>query len=539
MRFHIRTIVCLVVAALLVAAVPASAQLKGVQTIRAEDMKFHMQFLGATEFKGRNTPSVELEIAARYIALTAQRIGLKPLLPNGSYFQDLPLDITRLSEATSQIRLTSAASTVTYHAPAAFAVRGRWVAPAAASGGLVFLGLGANAPTLGWDDFAGVDLKGKVAIVLDATLPATHPLRQAENRAILTRRATVAREKGAVAVLTVVTRERESTLTNRDLSFDNVERGRPINTEISLGSAAQPAVFQVDLRHDAAAGLLGITRAELDLMFDRLGRGERVAPKELPGRSVDVAVNFESRKGATRNVVAVVEGSDPTLKREYVLLGAHHDGIGYREGDVFPGADDNISAVAALFSLGKALLVERPKRSVILVWYTGEEKGLYGAHYFAANSPVPIEKISAVLNLDMLSRNDPNSIYLIGSNTISKALDRTLNDVNAKVTKMTLDYKYQEPSHPDRFFFRSDHYPYLRYGVPAVWLFCGTTGDYHQPTDVEERTDYVKMEKVTKLVYHVAMEIGNRPTLLELDVDPRITSRGRQNLQIDWERAGK
>jgi hypothetical protein len=513
----------------------ASAQAKGAATIRAEDMRFHVEFLGAPEFKGRNTPSVELEVAAKYIALAARRLGLKPLMPGGSYFQELPLDISRTSEATSRLSVTTASSTVTYYAPAAFSARGRWVAPGSASGGLVFLGLGANAPTLGWDDFAALDLKGKVVIVLDAQLPAAHPLRQAEGRAIVARRTTLAREKGAVAVLTVLSREREQGLAAKGLSFDNVERGRPIDTEIGLGSTPQPAAFQLDIRHDAAAGLLGIPRTELDRMFDELGQGRRVPSREFPGRTVDLAVNFETRKGATRNVVAVLEGSDPVLKREYVLVGSHHDGIGYREDQVFAGADDNISGAVAMLSLGQALMVERPKRSVIFVWHTGEEKGLYGAYYFAQHSPVPVEQISAALNLDMLSRNDPNGIYLIGSNKISSELDSAFKEQNAKTTKLTLDYKYEDPGHPDRFFFRSDHYPYMRYGIPAVWVFCGTTEDYHQVTDVAERVDYAKMARVTKLVYAVLMDIGNKPALLKLDLDPRITARGRHNFPIDWQ----
>ena len=520
---------------LLVAAAPSVAQSKGAAAIRADDMTFHVQFLGAPEFKGRNTPSVELEVAAKYLALAAQRIGLKPLMPGGSYFQELPLDITRTSEATSHLRVTTSSSTVSYYAPSAFNPRGRWVAPGSASGGLVLLGLGANAPTLDWDDFAGLDLKGKVVVVLDAQLPATHALRQPEGRAIVARRVTLAREKGAVAVLTVLTREREAGLAAKGLSFDNIERGRPIDTEIGLGSTPQPAVFQIDVRHDAAAGLLGIPRAELDRMFEELGQGRRVPSREIAGRTVDVAVNFETRKGATRNVVAVLEGSDPVLRNEYVLVGSHHDGVGYREDLVFPGADDNISGAVAMLSIGQALMVERPKRSVIFVWHTGEEKGLYGAYYFAGHSPVPVERISAVLNLDMLSRNDPTSIYLIGSNKISSELDGAFKEQNRKTTKLTLDYKYEDPAHPDRFFFRSDHYPYMRYGIPGVWVFCGTTEDYHQVTDVAERVDYAKMARVTQLVYAVLMEIGNKPALLKLDLDPRITTRGRHNFPVDWQ----
>ena len=181
-----------------------------------------------------------------------------------------------------------------------------------------------------------------------------------------------------------------------------------------------------------------------------------------------------------------------------------------------------------------AAVIEKPKRSLIFVWHTGEEKGLWGAYYFAAHSPIPLEKISAQLNMDMLSRNDPQSIYLIGSRKLSSELDAAIHAVNDKYLFFNLDYKYENPGHPDRFFFRSDQYPYIRYGIPAAWFFCGTTEDYHQETDTVDRVDFDKMERVTKLVYLTALEIGNRDSMLKLDIHPEVTSRGKHNHQIDW-----
>jgi hypothetical protein len=106
--------------------------------------------------------------------------------------------------------------------------------------------------------------------------------------------------------------------------------------------------------------------------------------------------------------------------------------------------------------------------------------------------------------------------------------------MNAAV-KLTLDYKYDDPAEPNRFFFRSDQYPYMRYGIPGVWIFCGTTPDYHQESDVEEKADYAKMERVTRLTYLVAMDVGNRPALLKLDVNPEITTRGAHNMKVVWQ----
>ncbi len=291
----------------------------------------------------------------------------------------------------------------------------------------------------------------------------------------------------------------------------------------------------VEVRHAAAAAMLGVPAEELTRWFDLASRGQAVAPRVLAGTSVDIAVGFEQRMRTTPNVVAWLPGSDPKLKEEYVVIGSHHDHNPPREGRIFPGADDNVSGCAGMLAIARAMMVERPKRSVIFVWHTAEERGLVGAYYFVQHSPVPVEKITANLNLDMLSRNDPNGIYLIGSNKLSSELDASFQAMNRAI-KLTLDYKYEDPGEPNRFFFRSDQYPYIRYGIPGVWVFCGTTPDYHTEGDVEEKVDYGKMEKVVRLTYLVAMDVGNKPGLLKLDLHPEVKTRGAHNMKVVWQR---
>ncbi len=161
---------------------------------------------------------------------------------------------------------------------------------------------------------------------------------------------------------------------------------------------------------------------------------------------------------------------------------------------------------------------------------------LLGSYYFVQHCPVPVEKISANLNLDMISRNATDHLYLIGSNKLSSELDASIKAMNESPGPgLRLDYTYEAPGHPDRFFFRSDQYPYIRYGIPGVWFFCGTTDDYHTEGDVEAKADYVKMEKVSELVYRVAMDIGNRPALLKLDLRPEVKARGPENMKVVWQ----
>jgi len=522
-------------------AVEAGAQSKGVSVIRAADMKPHMAFLGAKEFRGRSAPSAELDIAAKYIALEAATIGLQPLMPDGSFFQQLPVEVTTLSATRSHIRVSGPAGELTLHFPQAFTSSVRTPAEWSATGGLIFAGTALSGAQPAWNDAEG-DLRGKFVVVLERPTAAG----AAQAGSAPAARTRLLREKGAVGLVTVISAEREKALAGNGLGFDLAERLRFLDVDTvnpappsppgESASAAAPAPFpMVEVRHAAAAAMLGMSLEELTRWFDAGRRGQVVAPHVYPGTSLNVAVAFDQHRRTTPNVVAWLPGSDPRLREEYVVIGSHHDHNPPREGRVFPGADDNISGCAGMLAIAKAMMVERPKRSVIFVWHTAEERGLVGAYYFVQHSPVPVEKISANLNLDMISRNDPNAIYLIGSNKLSSELDASFHEMSRGV-KLTLDYKYEDPGEPNRFFFRSDQYPYIRYGIPGVWVFCGTTPDYHTEGDVEEKADYGKMEKVVRLTYLVAMDVGNKSAPLKLDLHPEVKTRGAHNMKVVWQR---
>jgi len=519
---------------------------KGVTAIGAADMRSHVKFLSSREFRGRSAPSPELDIASRYIALEAERVGLKPLMPNGSYFQELPVEVTTVSPARSSLRVSGPAGEVRFAFPQMFTANPRTGGEFAVAGGVVFAGSQLNGADPKWDSTA--DPRGRLVVWVETASPGASAGAATGAAAARTR---LLRDRGALGLITIVSREREETLARQGLAFDVVERLRFLDVDTvnpapaggrtppPPGAPAAPPppapFYTVEVRHDVGCVLLGQTADGLRVIVDAVNAGQTVAPREVEGRTIDIDVLFETHKKTTPNVVAWLPGSDPVLKDEYVVIGSHHDHNPVREGRIFPGADDNLSGCAAMLAVAKAMMVERPKRSTVFVWHTAEERGLVGAYYFVQHSPVPVEKITANLDLDMISRNDPNAIYLIGSNRISSALDRSLKDVNAASVGLTLDYKYEDPGEPNRFFFRSDHYPYMRYGIPAVWLFCGTTADYHQETDVEEKVDYAKMEKVTRLTYLVAMDIGNRPGLLPLDLHPQITTRGAHNMKVIWQ----
>jgi len=240
----------------------------------------------------------------------------------------------------------------------------------------------------------------------------------------------------------------------------------------------------------------------------------------------------------TQNVVAVWEGSDPTLKAEYVALGAHYDHVGNGcppsgTDTICNGADDDGSGTTALLAMAEALskAPARPKRSVLFVWHCGEEKGLWGSRYFTEYPTVPLNQIVAQINIDMIGRSKkegdtnprnseltgPDAVYLIGSTMMSTELGELVNAVNKSYLNITFDTKYDDPKDPNRFFFRSDHYNYARKGIPIIFFFDGVHEDYHRAGDTADKIDYQKMEKITRTVYMTLWEIGNRPARLKVD----------------------
>jgi Zn-dependent M28 family amino/carboxypeptidase len=262
-------------------------------------------------------------------------------------------------------------------------------------------------------------------------------------------------------------------------------------------------------------------------------QGKMVPKKEIRNARVQLDVEVETLPKTTRSVIAQVVGSDPQLKNEYIVVCAHHDHLGISDGEIIAGADDNGSGTVALLEIAQALLTEKPKRSVILAWFSGEERGYMGSQYFVNNCPVAIEKISACLNMDMLGRNDVNSLYLVGSDLLSSELDAAINKVNKEFKiNFRFDYTYSNLTHPQRVYFRSDQYPHIRFGIPSVWFFCGFTQDYHTPRDIVQHIDYQKILRSARLVYLTTMEIGNMNALLKLDVNPEVTSRGKHNMNV-------
>ena len=267
------------------------------------------------------------------------------------------------------------------------------------------------------------------------------------------------------------------------------------------------------------------------------------------GKSASMNASAKTERLPTQNVVGIWEGGDPNLKKEMVAIGAHYDHDGVREnapGDdkIWNGADDDGSGTVAVLAVAEALAKapQRPKRSVLLVWHAGEEKGLWGSEYFNKYPTVDIKNVVAQLNIDMIGRSKkegdtnprnkelsgPEEIYVIGSEMMSSALGTVTKGTNSEYLGLAYNYKYDDPKDPNRFFFRSDHFNYAVNGIPVVFWFDGVHEDYHQASDHPDKIDYEKMEKVTRTIFLTLWEISemsSRPAV-DKQLPPELTRRG-------------
>jgi hypothetical protein len=511
------------------------AQSKGVKVISEDQMRYHLDFLGAKEFRGRETPSSELDITSHYIANWAKHNGLKPVMKDGSYYQHVPLNVTAVSKSGTKLTVVRDGVESVWYFGKSFG--GNFTANGSYSGSVLFAGSDIH-------ELDDVDFRGKVIIILDDdryTLDGKEPNPWLNTR--LESTLSFFRGKGASAVLSVVSPEKQKRISIPSGFYDYIPTGRlsiyyesqrtTIASSVSPPSPQRPPMpFTVaEINHALAAILLGINEEEVKVLFtaQRVGKKHKSAQLQDVFARLDVVI--DTYKATAPNVIAMLEGSDPVLKNEYVVVGSHHDGRGIDDGEIIPGADDNLTGVIAMMEIGRALIVERPKRSVIFAWFCGEEQLMHGSNYFVNNCPVPLEKITACINLDMLGRNHTDSLYLLGSDMLSSELDKAVHKANnTPGIKFGFDYRYSNTTHPQRFYVRSDHYPFIRFGIPSVWFFCGLTNDYHTWREGVEFVDFQKFFKATKLGYLTIMEAGNRKELMKLDINPNVTTRGAHNL---------
>ncbi len=494
---------------------------KAAETITADLLRDYLFYVASDEMEGRDTPSRGLDLTAKFIALNLKRWGFKPAGDDGSFFQKIALARNQTDSAKTQIEING--QKLVYGTDyLADAASGAVNAP------LVFGGNGWFVKAENIDPLKDTDVRGKTVVIYSDSLP------RGINPQLLSTSGkrgedwadpqTYVKGKGAAGLIVVGTPRLQA-------SWENLRRARE-RGRLVVDKLNEPTGVPTVYLSEKAAALLfdGETRNLAKIAEDYTANAPLNAFNFSPNKTMNLSIAAKKEMAMTQNVVAIWEGSDPRLKSEMVAVGAHYDHDGVRpnapgEDKIWNGADDDGSGTVAILAMAEALAKspKRPKRSILLVWHTGEEKGLWGSEYFNKFPTVNIKNVVAQLNIDMIGRsrqpNDTNpknanlsaasEVYVIGSNMMSSKLGEVTKATNDTFLKLNYNYKYDDPKDPNRFFFRSDHFNYAISGIPIVFWFDGVHEDYHQPGDEAEKIDYAKMERITRTIFLTMWELAD------------------------------
>ncbi len=453
-------------------------------SITPEDFIRRIGVIAHDSMLGRDTPSAGLEMTAQWIALEFESMGLTPGGGDGSFIQRYPLLRTTFDIAGSRIDVSGGQPVRFGHAAR---LRGGPTGPNGVTGPTVVI----HGTAASQDAFTRLDLRGAVVIAVTSI--------DEVNR--LTR--SILRQRPAAVIL----------ITQRsDLSWQRVVQAQQTTAltkgwgEVSAGGTPV-----IETRDAVLSGALAANG--FDLAQARSFRATPLRAVSLSRLRLTIHLEFETAEELSApNVVAMLEGSDALLKHEYVVFSGHMDHVGVRRpvnGDsIYNGADDDASGTVAVIETAEAFaqLTPRPRRSLIFLLVSGEEKGLWGSEYFSEEPPVSIDRIVANLNADMVGRNWSDTIVVIGKEHSN--LGSTLNRIAERHPE--LDMTAIDDLWPnERFYFRSDHYNFARKGVPILFFFNGTHEDYHRPSDEVEKIDGEKASRVAKLVFYLGLEIAN------------------------------
>ncbi len=480
-----------------------------LQAIEAAEIGQHLNFLAADSMLGRNTPSPELEKVAAYISRYFASIGIKPLTE--SYLQPFALNQIFLGD-TSACHITTAAATREYVLKKEF-MPYEMTANQAASGEIVFAGYGISAPELGYDDYRDVDVTGKIVFVLkrgprqkDPDSPFFAQKDVSFNR--VDEKIKTAIEKGAAGILLVTDPLHNRMLTPRGFPWPNLYKGFPPDAvPVTLARMEGEKIPAVQVGEEAIRQLFGSIETLKQLQHEI---DSTMTPHSFPiqGASAQLHTTTRQKVQVTSNVAGWLEGSDPKLKQEVLVIGAHYDHVGYRknssagEDSVYNGADDNASGTAGLMAVARAFAAaaRAHKRSVLFIAFAGEEKGLFGSSHYVAEPLLPLEKTVAMLNLDMIGRNHIDSLSVTGARS-SVELATMLKSAN-KATGFIL-----QTSNDKYLRGGSDHAPFVRKGIPVLFYFAGEHADYHKVSDEVAKINFAKVARVSELCFRTAWKV--------------------------------
>ncbi|MFM1932853.1 MAG: hypothetical protein RL226_2156 [Bacteroidota bacterium] len=495
-----------------------SIAVKYSETITAEELKQHLNILASDKFEGRETGMPGQKAAAEYIVNYFNSLGVPPCV-DGSYLQEFPLRTEKTVDATMAVDEKAHAFFDDFYFFPGFNQTNL-------KGNLTFAGYGIESAY--YNDYANLNAKNKILVVLDgepfdksgASL-VTGVQGASEWSGDWRLKRDVAMKNGATALI-ILNRDYDQYtgrikywLTNPGMKLDMAREERQ---EVLPTYFVRPEVF------DAMVG--GAKKRQA--FIKKISKSRNPISKPLKSR-VDININREVNTFTSENILCYIEGSDPLLKHELVVITAHYDHVGVINGEIHNGADDDGSGTVAAMEIAEAFMAAKkdgfgPRRSVLVMLVSGEEKGLLGSEWYTEFPVFPLESTVVDLNIDMIGRKDAehadsNYVYLIGSDKLSTTLHQLSEKVNESFVGLTLDYTYNDPKDPNRYYYRSDHYNFAKNNIPCIFYFSGVHEDYHKPTDDTDKIMYEKTATIAQLVFLTGWEVANREKRLVVDVE--------------------
>ncbi len=483
-------------------------------TISVKDLKDHIYTLASDEYEGRETGTDGNTKAANYIAGEFEKLGLPTIGHNESYFQPVAFTFTSWDKLTLDIGDLKYKLLRDFISFPQYSINGDFDAEE-----IIFLGYGID--DVRYNDYNNVDVRDKVLMVFDGEPTDANGISLITKSTEKSKWSTdwqskseVAKKHGAKMLLIV----------SNDLkTMINDNRRQLVNRVTQLGDYSikeQQGINTIFLSSKIAEEILGDKRDDVIMRRNKLTAGENVSLHTVIPSSIQSTYGINRNVLEGQNVMGYIEGS--SKKDEVVVVSAHYDHVGMKGDEVYNGADDNASGTTAVLEIAEALATAKkmkngPKRSVLCLLVTGEEKGLLGSEYYASNPIFPIENTIVDVNIDMIGRwgkeytsQEEPYIYVIGSDRLSQDLHDINEKNNRKYSQLLLDYKYNDEEDPNRFYFRSDHYNFAKHGIPAIFFFNGVHDDYHRLTDTVEKIDLNLMEHRTKQIFHTVWDLANR-----------------------------
>jgi hypothetical protein len=489
------------------------------RNITSANLSKYLHKLASDEFEGRETGKQGQKLAADYIASHFSNCGIPPLKASNSYFQQIPLLLKKNGASYIEIGGRKFEFMKDFYFFPGFDDTTLKL------DSVTFIGYGIRESK--YNEYEGLPvgeallfLEGEPSDLQGNSLLTGTPSKSDWSSGSNRKKLFAVRDAAPSAVFIAV-----DSIDKRIAAYSHyIETpSMRLNTGKATFRQNYPSIFISREMADLLLSSSGKTCADLQRSIS--GSGKPLSVKA--GAKVTTSIMRTSEEIFAQNVLGYVEGSD--LKEEVIVLTAHYDHLG-RDGDkIYYGADDDGSGTSAVMELAQAFARAKqeghgPRRSMLFMAVAGEEKGLLGSDYYSGNPVFPLQNTVADLNIDMIGRvdekhsNNPDYIYVIGSDKLSTELHRINENANTTYTKLELDYTYNDPKDQNRFYYRSDHYNFAKHNIPIIFYFNGVHADYHKHTDTVDKINFNKMEKITRLVFFTAWDLANRNERIKVDV---------------------